>query len=282
MNTNRITISAARSEADIKLSKRMSRILRHRAPQLGISMRSDGYVYLEEMLRHSSFHGVLMDDIIRIVANCEKQRFQLGEDGGRSMIRAAQGHTIKGLIRDEELLTRIENPADVPFCVHGTMQRFLPSIMANGLNKMGRNHIHFAAGMPGANGVISGMRKSSEVAIVIDVAAAMEVGIQFYRSSNNVILSAGLNGDGTIPAAYFAEVIHLRSNLHSGSITSSGGRQPDRSGMQHRSNKRSRWDQPVHPGTAALNLTTEIVERVCADVAAAGAQGRSSTGSDLH
>ena len=47
---------------------------------------------------------------------------------------------------------------------------------------MKRNHIHFAAGELGTDGVISGMRSSAQVYIYIDVHKAMENGIQFFRS----------------------------------------------------------------------------------------------------
>lgn len=35
-------------------------------------------------------------------------------------IRANQGHSVKGVIDEEKLLTRVEDAADVPVCVHGT------------------------------------------------------------------------------------------------------------------------------------------------------------------
>jgi 2'-phosphotransferase len=42
---------------------------------------------------------------------------------------------------------------------------------------MGRNHIHFAPGMPKEEGVISGMRSSCDIIIEIDMEAAMKDGI---------------------------------------------------------------------------------------------------------
>jgi 2'-phosphotransferase len=45
--------------------------------------------------------------------------------------------------------------------------------MKNGLNKMARNHIHMAVGLPGKAGVISGMRDSCQVVIEINLAKAM-------------------------------------------------------------------------------------------------------------
>lgn len=56
---------------------------------------------------------------------------------------------------------------------------------------MARNHIHFAIGMPKEEGVISGMRGSADLIIEIDMEAAMKEGIEFYISSNLVILTEG-------------------------------------------------------------------------------------------
>ncbi|CAN0109768.1 unnamed protein product, partial [Hapterophycus canaliculatus] len=106
-------------------------------------------------------------------------------DGGRVFIRANQGHSVKGVVDEEQLLTRIEDAADVPVCVHGTDRRSWLSIRKEGLKCMKRTHIHFAPGLPGDTGVISGMRKSCKVFIYVDVAAAMSDGVPFFRSSNN-------------------------------------------------------------------------------------------------
>ncbi|KAH3856764.1 hypothetical protein DPMN_099358 [Dreissena polymorpha] len=75
-----------------------------------------------------------------------------------------------------------------------------------GLSRMKRNHIHMAMGEPGDNCVTSGMRSSCEVTIRIDLKKAMEDGIKFFVSANNVILSPG-NEDGLIPPKYFELVM---------------------------------------------------------------------------
>ena len=76
--------------------------------------------------------------------------------------------------------------------------------MSQGLNKMGRTHIHFAIGYPGEKQVISGMRTSCNVIVEVNVPKAMADGIEFQRSSNDVILSKGFNG--IIPPKYFKKV----------------------------------------------------------------------------
>ena len=84
--------------------------------------------------------------------------------------------------------------------------------MEGGLNKMGRNHIHFAIGLPDNSGVISGMRKSCEIVIEINMAKAMygEHTIPFYISNNNVILSEGI-ADGSLPTQYLRSVLDFKT-----------------------------------------------------------------------
>ncbi len=69
---------------------------------------------------------------------------------------------------------------------------------------MNRNHIHFAPGVPKEEGVISGMRKSCDMYIEIDMAAAMKDGIKFYISTNKVILTEG--EEGVLSPKYFKKV----------------------------------------------------------------------------
>lgn len=69
---------------------------------------------------------------------------------------------------------------------------------------MSRNHIHFAPGMPKDNGVVSGMRGSCDIYIEIDMFAAIKDGVSFFISSNNVILTEGVNG--VLDSKYFKSV----------------------------------------------------------------------------
>ncbi len=58
--------------------------------------------------------------------------------------------------------------------------------------------------MPKEEGVVSGMRGACDIVIQIDLKAAMKDGIEFYISSNNVILTEGK--DGVLPPQYFLKV----------------------------------------------------------------------------
>jgi 2'-phosphotransferase len=69
---------------------------------------------------------------------------------------------------------------------------------------MSRNHIHFAPGLNKEKGVISGMRGNCNAYIEIDISAAMKDGIIFYISTNNVILTEGV--DGAVAPKYFKKI----------------------------------------------------------------------------
>lgn len=64
--------------------------------------------------------------------------------------------------------------------------------------------------MPKEEGVISGMRQSCDIYISIDMIEAMKDGINFYISSNNVILTEGING--VLPPKYFKSVVSKKGD----------------------------------------------------------------------
>lgn len=181
---------------------------------------------------------VTFDELRQIVQENDKQRFTMvpvaeapeGEGGvtttGQTplassdakdyMIRANQGHSLK--VEAEGLLKPITSE-DVPeTAVHGTTHAAWPLIeTSGGLKPMGRNHVHFASGLPAgfksvvesnndvAAPVISGMRKSSTVLMFLDIAKAMEAGIKFWLSDNGVILTEG-NDEAVVPLEFFKRV----------------------------------------------------------------------------
>ncbi|KAG8835595.1 hypothetical protein FRC17_002187 [Serendipita sp. 399] len=118
---------------------------------------------------------------------------------GTWYIRANQGHSLKV----EELeLKEIQDASEIPVAIHGTTLEAWKAIAQRGLSVMGRNHAHLASGMVGQSGVISGMRKSSQVLIYIDTERAIGDGIKFFLSQNGVILTPG-NEEGFLPKEYF-------------------------------------------------------------------------------
>lgn len=191
-----------------KLSKSLAYILRHGAEREGLTISDGGYIDVSAVLQLPTFHrsGYTESDIVHAVETNDKQRFALrnSPETGRLQIRANQGHSIE--IRDDGTLL---TPIDVESCpdvvIHGTYFVNWRTIQHTGLSRRGRNHIHFAPGFPGDDGVISGMRRNCEVAIVVDCKSAIGDGLKFFRSKNNVILCAG-DCDGILGPKYFKEV----------------------------------------------------------------------------
>lgn len=94
--------------------------------------------------------------------------------------------------------------------VHGTYFKFWPQIKKQGLSKVSRKHIHFAKGTLEDKSIISGMRKDVELYIFIDLAQALNDGIEFFESENGVILCPG-NEQGILETKYFTKVLDVKT-----------------------------------------------------------------------
>ncbi|KAF2261712.1 hypothetical protein CC78DRAFT_561637 [Lojkania enalia] len=240
---------------DQQVSRKVSWLLRHGANQEGLMLGKGGYVNVRDALNTPSLSKlkITLPELRSVVAENDKQRFSLirasslnsyndteSDDPADYLIRANQGHSIK--VDTEGLLTPITPEAgNVPeIVVHGTDERAWGLILkSGGLRRMGRNHIHFAAGLPAgftsisnaaageeqreAPPVISGMRKSSTILIFVDVGRAMEAGIRFFASENGVILTEG-NEEGFLPYEFFKRVENRKKG---GSVLMMDGVLPD-------------------------------------------------------
>ncbi|KAF2208805.1 hypothetical protein CERZMDRAFT_48458 [Cercospora zeae-maydis SCOH1-5] len=140
------------------------------------------------------------------------------DDPSQYLIRANQGHSLK--VESESLLQPITEENLPSQAIHGTTHAaYLKILASGGLKPMGRNHVHFASGLPAgfesvvegpsvddaAPPVISGMRNSSTILVYLDLPKAMQSGIKFWRSDNGVILSEG-NASGVVPVEVFKSV----------------------------------------------------------------------------
>jgi len=199
------------NDPDVQISKNLSWLLRHGAEKEGLAMDAGGWVELSDVLNKDFYKSkkIDVDKIKEIVETNDKKRFELktqpNKDGMNVLfIRASQGHTLKG-VSDEDLLEKITDAKEIPVVIHGTYRDAWELIKKTGLKPMSRNHVHFAVGYPGENGVISGMRTSCSVFIELDVEKCLADGIEIFRSKNGVILSRGV--DGLIKPEYFKKVL---------------------------------------------------------------------------
>jgi putative RNA 2'-phosphotransferase len=163
-----------------KISKFLSYVLRHKPEHIGLVLDAQGWANIEELMTcHSFKYGTLLlkQDILDVVASCEKSRYELSADQLR--IRAVQGHSI---IVDVGL-TEDEPPARL---YHGTAERFYPTIRVDGLKPMSRQHVHLSADFTTASTV--GRRHGSPKVLIIDAERMYREGIKFWRSTNGVWL----------------------------------------------------------------------------------------------
>lgn len=181
------------------ISKKLSYFLRHHLDQVPNGVDDEGFVSISSLLSMIDFNGITRQEIEYVTENNEKQRFKIVGD----KIRANQGHSIESgkLIDSTKILNKLTEPKN--YCIHGTMKKYIKSIMETGLNKANRTHIHFAS-QPNA---ISGYRTSSNAIIHVDMKKAMNDGIEFYISDNGVILS-----EGPITSDYFSKIEYIEVN----------------------------------------------------------------------
>lgn len=168
-----------------------------------LNMDPDGYILVDDLLKVMKRAGHIMGtrEIEDVLNRCDKKRMELSDD--KTKIRAVQGHSLPFLQEDGLLEKLTENPGPL---YHGTYPKLVSLIEKNGLSKMSRNHIHMTTGFPEDGEVISGMRSSCSRIIVINYDRAVAQGIEFFRSSNGVILSPG-NNTGVIPPDCFDKII---------------------------------------------------------------------------
>ena len=162
------------------ISKFLSFVLRHEPQSIGLALDDAGWAKVDELLAKAAAAGRRLDRALlqQVVENNDKRRFALSEDGMR--IRANQGHSI-----DVALGLRSVRPPDVLY--HGTATRFLDSILAAGLDKRQRHHVHLTESLATAKAV--GQRYGKVVLLVVDARRMAVDGHAFYCSDNGVWLT---------------------------------------------------------------------------------------------
>ena len=125
------------------------------------------------------------------------------KDNRTLALRASQGHSRETGV-DDDVLPVAE---DVYYIGHATTRSAADTIVTTGLNRQQRNHIHFFECNRHGHLISGTVARKAEVLTVVSAAHARQDGINFYRSSNNVILSPGQAG--VIAPKYFRYVYQL-------------------------------------------------------------------------
>ena len=171
-------------------SKFLSLVLRHAPKKIEITLDAQGWVDVSVLLRQASAHGTEITDqeLRRIVAECDKKRFTLSQDGTR--IRAAQGHSVP---------VDLKVPAVTPPAVlyHGTAVANVDAIRAEGVKPGKRQQVHLSVDTDTARKV--GQRHGKPVVLTVDAARMHAAGLAFYQADNGVWLT------DTVPAEYLVD-----------------------------------------------------------------------------
>lgn len=164
----------------IHTSKLLSLVLRHEPGRLGITLDAAGWTDVDALLAAFAAHGqpLTRDELKRLVATSDKQRFALSPDGAR--IRANQGHSV-------EVELGLDAAAPPAHLYHGTVPQALMSIRAQGLVKGSRQHVHLSADVETATKVAA--RRGKPVVLTIRAAEMAAAGHVFYRAANGVWLT---------------------------------------------------------------------------------------------
>ncbi|MFJ6797462.1 RNA 2'-phosphotransferase [Streptomyces sp. NPDC091268] len=161
----------------VKVSKYVSKHLRHQPDRIGLVLDPQGWVEIDELLDAAAAHGFALSraELDHVVATNDKQRFAVR--GTR--IRANQGHTVPVDLE----LPEAEPPA---YLYHGTVAAALDSIRVEGLRPMARHHVHLSPDRETATRV--GARRGRPIVIGVDAGAMRAAGHVFRISANGVWL----------------------------------------------------------------------------------------------
>lgn len=163
----------------VRVSKRLSHVLRHRPDSIGLVLDDAGWADVDELLAALAASGFPLTprELEDVVARNDKQRFAFDESGTR--IRAQQGHSVV-----VDLGHPFEQPPAELF--HGTVERFLPAILREGLRAGRRHAVHLSSDVLTARAV--GARRGHAVVLRVDAAGMAAAGQVFTRSPNGVWL----------------------------------------------------------------------------------------------
>lgn len=169
--------------------KFLALILRHEPEVIGITLDEHGWARVDKLVvgiaRTQPFTLQMLEEL---VAADDKQRYAFNAD--HTMIRANQGHSLPVDVEPEELA-----PPGVLY--HGTGEKYLASIYAQGLIPKARLYVHLSADYGTA--VKVGSRHGAPFVFAVDAERMAHDGYRFYRAVNGVWLTDRVPVDYLMP-----------------------------------------------------------------------------------
>jgi putative RNA 2'-phosphotransferase len=163
----------------VKISKYLSKHLRHQPERLGLTLAEGGWVPVEDLLSACAKHqfSLTREELDEVVARNDKQRFSFDPTG--ELIRANQGHSVEVDLQLEPV-----TPSEILY--HGTGENSVEAILREGLQKMNRHHVHLSVDRETARKV--GARHGRPAIFEVDAQRMHVDGFIFYCSENGVWL----------------------------------------------------------------------------------------------
>lgn len=155
-------------------SRRLAYVLRHAPGAIGLTLDEAGWADVQGVCAGL---GLTPAELEALVRADDKRRYTLSADGAR--IRAEQGHSVP---------VALGHPVVVPPArlYHGTVERFVAQILAEGLLPRARHHVHLSGDVDTARRV--GARRGTPVVLVVDAQRLVADGARVLQSGNGVWL----------------------------------------------------------------------------------------------
>lgn len=162
------------------LSRYLSLILRHKPEVIGITLDEHGWANVNDLIAGIAKNnpGFNIDILEEIVRTDNKQRYSFNPD--KTLIRANQGHSIPVDVELPET-----EPPELLF--HGTGEKYVSSILQQGLIPKSRLYVHLSKDIDTATKV--GKRHGKEVIFQVATGQMYRDGYKFYLSVNGVWLT---------------------------------------------------------------------------------------------
>ncbi len=175
-----------------RISKFLSLVLRHQPESIGLVLDKEGWASVDELLEKSGRAGtpITAELLLHIVETNPKKRFAFNDGGDK--IRASQGHSVA-----VSLGYTPQTPPETLY--HGTGTKNVASILAQGIEKRGRQHVHLSRDRATAEQV--GQRHGKPYVFEIPAARMHRDGYEFFLSENGVWLTDAVPASFLNPAA---------------------------------------------------------------------------------
>ena len=161
-----------------KTSRYISLILRHQPEVIGITLDEHGWADVNALIEGvNRTHPLNRDILEEIVRTDEKQRYSFNAD--HTKIRANQGHSIPV---DVEL--KVCEPPEILY--HGTGEKYVSSILKEGLIPKSRLYVHLSKDEATAKQV--GSRHGKPAVFAVEAGEMHRQGHVFFLSENGVWL----------------------------------------------------------------------------------------------